>query len=439
MKRAGKHNRHLSGWCLPLAAIGALPFATPAHAQSETLIVQPSLPEDFDRGRNVGVGQRSRPDYDPVGVRAGSFEIFPQIGLAAGYSNNIFYSGTDKTRGGFLMASPSVRARSDWSRHGLDFRAGTDIQRYFSHSRRNQTPWEVMAQGQLDLNELKLIPEAQIARQYENPLSGETSSDAVVLSNYLRKYAGLRGEYLSGRGKVTVAVDDTNYAFNDIRFQSGAVIDQSDRDRNIFRTTAQYQYAFTPSIATYVRMGYARTVYDRALLSGDSNRDSKGYQMLAGFNFDLAGFMRGTIGAGYTRRNFDSPLYRDVDGLSFEGKLEYFPSELTTVTLALRRVIEDSNIASTTAFFDNRIRLSVDHELRRNIILSPFGEYARQSYIGTSSRFNAYRFGTNARFLASNWLRFNLNLAYTGRSDGGALIDQKFNELRGQVGITLMR
>lgn len=423
--------------CLAMAMLAA---GEAAHAQ-DTLLIQPALPDAFDRGRNISVVQRARPDYDPTGIPVGSFNAFPQLNLGLGYSDNLYYAPSNKIGSAYVDINPSMIVKSDWSRHSLTLRGGTTLERYFSESNRNQTPWDLGALGSLELgNSLEIIPELQIGRQFETPFSGETAASAAVLSSYVRKYASLRTEYSSGQSKLTLGIDDTNYQFSKIQFADGRLTDQSDRDRNILRTTGQAQYAFTPSVAAYVQLSYANTVYDRTLLTGQPNRDSNGYRAIGGFNFDLSGFMRGTIGVGYVRREFNSSIYRNVGGFSAEGKLEYFPSELTTVTLAARRVIEDSTLTNNSGYFDTRANLRVDHELLRNLLLHLSGEYAHQSYIDADAKADIYRITGGGTFLSSNWLSFNLDLGYTGRStSGSAVLGQGFDEFRGQIGVTLKR
>lgn len=425
-----------------LATIALFAGSAPsAFAQStESLLVQPSLPDDFDKGRNVSVQQRARPDYDAIGIRTGSFTFFPEVTAALGYSDNIYYSATDKVGDAYVVVIPAFRMESDWSRHLVKLQGSIQAQRFFSESRRNQTPWNLAGLTSLEVGpSLRFTPEVQLARQYENAFSGETSSDRSILSSYLRAYGSLRTEYTSGQAKLTLAIDDTDYEFSDVTLRTGTKIDQADRDRNLFRVTGQAQYALTPSAAVYVQAGYIKTNYDRFLLNGNPNRDSKGYRVIGGLNFDLAGLMRGTVGVGYTRRDFRSSLYRDVKGLSFEGKLEYFPSELTTVTVAARRIIEDSSIGTNSAFFDNRGLIQVDHELLRNLIVSAFAEATRQSYIDSTLRADVYRLGASGNFLSSNWLSFNARATYTGRSTNQPNLGRGFNEFLGQVGVTIKR
>lgn len=412
-----------------------------AHAQqAETVLVQPSLPEDFDKGRNISVMQRSRPEYDAIGIQSGGLKIFPEFGVSVGYSDNVYNTDTNKVDAVYVVAAPSVRVESDWSRHVFKLRAGLQAQRFPSESRRNQTPWDVGALLSLDVGPAwRITPEVQIGRLYESAFGGETVADRSVLSNFLRKYVGTRAEYTSGQAKFTVAADNTDYQFSTVTLPSNVRVSQADRNRSIMRFTGQAQYAFTPSVSVYAQGGYIKTDYDRPLLTGAPNRDSDGYRAIAGFNFDLAGLMRGTIGAGYGRRDFKSPIYRDVGGLSAEAKLEYFPSELTTFTISAKRVIEDSNLATIAAFYDNRARVQVDHELLRNLILSAYGEVARQDYIRSTSRADVYRFGFNANYLSSNWLSWGLRVFYTGRNVKGADLGQDFGEFTGALSVTFKR
>lgn len=406
----------------------------------ETLLVPPVLPYDFDKGRNISVVQRARPEFDPIGIDVSSFKLFPSIDMSGGYTSNVYYADVSPKSDGYVQFSPAVRLASDWSRHSLELRADTQIQRYFSETRRNQEPWNVRGIGALEFGDnFRLVPEGQIAQQYETPFSSDTQSDQAALSSYLRKFAGLRGEYSGGQTKLTLAVDDTNYQFSNVTLQSGNFIDQSDRDRNIFRVAGQAQYAFTPSIALYTQASYDHTVYDRTLLSGVANRDSDGYRIIGGFNFDLASLLRGTVAIGYMRRDYIAPIYKDVDGLSFEGQLEYFPTELTTFTLGVRRLIADASIGVVSAYFDNRISLRADHELLYNLLINGTVQYQNQDYIDINDKSNIYQFNVGAVYLSSNWLSLNVNVGYTARERTLDLLGQRFDEFRGQIGLTFKR
>ncbi len=55
------------------SAFVALTLPVAASAQSEPVLLDPSIPQGFDAGRNVSVTQKPRPDYDALGIPVGAF------------------------------------------------------------------------------------------------------------------------------------------------------------------------------------------------------------------------------------------------------------------------------------------------------------------------------------------------------------------------------
>lgn len=414
---------------------------TIAHAQIEASpLIPATLPDGFDKGRNVSVTERPRPDYDPLGVNLGGFTLFPKIDTGVGYTSNVYLTDNNKEGDGFVVFNPAARLRSEWNRHQVQLNAAGAFRRFFNNSVRNEDSYNLAALGRLDVGDaLTVTGEAQYAQQFETPITGDVASSLAVLSQYKRDFLSLRGQYGVGQGRLTLAADRSHFAFDPIRLPSGTVIDQENRDRTLTRVTAQAEYAFTPSISAYGQLSYGDTDYDTLLLPNVANRDSDSYRFIAGTNFDLSALVRGTIGAGYAQRNYKSPLYKDVDGLSIEAKVEYFPTELTTFGLGLRRVIEDSNIGNTNAYFDNRGSLRVDHELLRNLILNAIVEYAQQDFIGSPRKTTFYRGAGGARYLINRLLGLQLQLSYIKRDTTGEDLGQQFNEFRGQLTLVVQR
>ena len=95
--------------------------------------------------------QFRRDPFDPIGIRMGSFMIFPEAELAAAAYSNVFRGSADPLRDAALEIRPSVRAVSMWSVHALELRAeGTTSlhQRYASEDDRAAL---LEARGRIDL------------------------------------------------------------------------------------------------------------------------------------------------------------------------------------------------------------------------------------------------------------------------------------------------
>src|SRR5262249_59855383 len=68
-------------------------------------------------------------------------------------------------------------------------------------------------------------------------------------------------------------------------------------------------------------------------------------------------------------REFQSPTFPTHTAPIAEGQVIWQPTELTTVTGALSRLIEDPQSAGTNGYVLTTAHMAVDHELRRDIIL----------------------------------------------------------------------
>jgi hypothetical protein len=403
--------------------------------QTDTALVRPAIPEGFDRGRNVAVNEQPRPDFDPVGIPIASFNAYPRLDVALGGTDNVYLTNNGRTSDGFLSIDPTLRLQSDWSRNKLVIDGGADIQRYFKQSPRNQAAWSIGANGEYDIGDsIAIIPEADVARQFESPYSGDTQSTVAVLSNYLTSFLSLKGQYQAGRIRTILAVDRTTLDFSSLNLDGAPPQSQDYRNRKITRVSGQAEYALSPTFSTYVQLNYDNVTYLTALPGPLPSRSSKGFRVNTGINFDLAGFLRGTLGIGYVRRNYDSALYKSVDGLSVEGKIEYFASDLTTITLRLRRFLEDSSVGSSSAYFDNRVTLSVDHALLQNLLLNASASYGHVKYIGQADARDNYFVSAGAVYMATRRYGLKGTVSY-GKQTAGQLVDgQQFKEFRGQLG-----
>src|SRR4051794_37383798 len=101
--------------------------------------------------RNQSVFQRARPDYDPLGVHAGAFRIFPRAEIGEAYNDNIFAVKNNEDSDFITLLRPQVRAESDWGRHALALQAGAENGRYLDHTHENYLDGYVSADSRLDV------------------------------------------------------------------------------------------------------------------------------------------------------------------------------------------------------------------------------------------------------------------------------------------------
>ncbi|USI72475.1 outer membrane beta-barrel protein [Sphingomonas morindae] len=421
----------------------ALSFAcvgSGAFAQLTTPVLQPVIPFNYDRGRNVSVTERDRPEYTAIGIQAGSFSLYPRLDLGTGFTTNAFQTDLKKRSSAYFTIVPELKVVSDWSRNSLQFAAGGDLRRYTAQPVRDQDGWHVGTTSRFDIgSDSSLSASASTARQYETRFSGATPADVSSAVPYQLTNGQLTATSVQGRFRFVGIGDFTTLGFRPITTLAGDTRDQSFRDRHATTATAQVEYAVTPSISTFVQGGFTRTFYISAVPGSSDDRTSKQWRAIAGVSMDLSALVRGSFGIGYSRRTYNSPLYQRVQGLSFEGRLEYFMTQLTTFTLAARRVIQDSQVVNSSGFFNTGVGGRVDHELLRNLILTAGADYEQDSYRGIDATAKVFAVNGGARYLISRTLGIAGTVTYGRRRNDGVSVGPVFGETSGLLTVFVQK
>jgi hypothetical protein len=129
--------------------------------------------------------------------------------------------------------------------------------------------------------------------------------------------------------------------------------------------TADYRFLPDRYIIGLVRL--QEIYYDRAEQQG---RDSFTWEAQAGLNYDLTGLWKARFLVGYRNRDYDEPGLKSLSGPAFEAQVTYLPTHLTTLNLTIQRTIEESIRVASVSYTRTAARLTVDHELLRNVILT---------------------------------------------------------------------
>ncbi|HYD30376.1 MAG TPA: outer membrane beta-barrel protein [Azospirillaceae bacterium] len=346
--------------------------------------------------RGGGVLERPRPELDPLGLRAGSFLIFPRIEAGVDYNDNVFATENNTEEDFIYVIAPSVNVRSDFSRHALGLTAAADIGRFQDFSSENYSDWSLVGTGRLDITrDSALSVDLREIRDHE----GRTDPDA----------AGVRGEpveyYLTGGGatyqqrfgrfSASIGGGARSYDYEDVDLGGGLVLDEDNRDRTEFDTVLRVGYLIRPGYEAFVRGRYLTV--DRESDPTGVNRDSDGYEISAGTRFDLTNLLTGEVFAGYLTRDYEDDRLEDFSGLGFGASLDWSFTQLTTVHFTANREIREAGVVATGGGASSYVRsvlgVSVDHELLRNLILSANAAYQWDEFEGIDRTDNYYTLG----------------------------------------------
>lgn len=412
-----------------------------AMAQSvDDNLITPNLPIEFDRGRNTGVLQRERPEYQALGVRLSGFTVYPRVEGGIGYSSNAYQISSNQVGDGFVLLNPSVTANSNWSVHDLNLDASYRAKRYFSETPRNEDNYSIGANGRLDVTrEWTIGTRLRTARATEPRASAASPQDAIEAVQYNQTSGGIDANYTGAKLRAQLAANYDTLSFSDVRTFSGTTLQQNNRDQTLLRGTARGEYAISPDTSVFAQFGYTDTRYDRPLFVNVANRDSDEKTFLGGATFDLSALIRGAVGVGYTSRDYDAPIYKDVSGLAVEAKVEYFFSPLTTIGLTARRSVQDSYFFNSSGYFATAGAVRVDHELLRNLLLNAQAAYEVDDFVQNAGSIKIFRVSGGARYLLNREFGFGFLIGHDNRSGSGAVRVNTFNETRALFSVIVQR
>jgi len=224
------------------------------------------------------------------------------------------------------------------------------------------------------------------------------------------------------RLRLTGRLDDKDFDYKD---QGSPLFNQNTRDRNEIYYGGKAEYAVSPDTAIYATATGNKKDYD---LSSLTDRSSDGYVVGLGANFDVSELMRGDIQVGYMKQSYDLATYKDISGFSAAGRLEWFPTQLTTLGLNGSRSIEESTAAGSQGYIANNLGASIDHELMRNVLLSATYSHGKDNYKGVDRDDKRDNFSATATYLLNRRVGLFLTYNYLKQDSSGAAKGASFKD-----------
>lgn len=117
--------------------------------------------------------------YDPVGIRIGSFVLFPEVEISGARFSNVFASPNAQSDWALDIA-PAGRLVSNWSVHALEFRGAGDFSFYDEYSSENDKGYLLEARGRLDVTRrtnLQAVANRQRAKESRSAIDASSIGD----------------------------------------------------------------------------------------------------------------------------------------------------------------------------------------------------------------------------------------------------------------------
>ncbi|MDD3182632.1 MAG: outer membrane beta-barrel protein [Alphaproteobacteria bacterium] len=333
--------------------------------------------------RAESVLEHPRPDYDAVPIDIGSFEMFPTLELGATYDSNIYATPNGERDDAVGTIRPIVNLFSNWGRHALAVTVFGDSNYYSQHADENYNNALVDLNGRYDISNQTWLSGRtgyqRLAETRTSPLAvnGSEPTTFGVGKAGLTAYRGV------GKLKASVDYDYKRFDYDDTKADNGAVIDQTQRDRDEHVMGGKLAYEISPNMKPYLRGDYNIRSYNH-----NATHDSDGFETLVGVEADFGGITSLDVFAGWMTQYYDDfAVKKTLSTPRVGGRLEWNVTGLTSVVFEADRTIEEaSSMDAYSSYYQTGGSATITHELLRNVLLEGNTTYSHSDFNGTADR-----------------------------------------------------
>ncbi|MGQ0533361.1 MAG: outer membrane beta-barrel protein [Caulobacteraceae bacterium] len=325
----------------------------PAHAMAQT-----QQTSDLASDQPVSVRDRDRPEYDAPGRRLGTFNLNASLDLAVASTDNLFAApdGSPSDVDDIIYTvAPTARLESDWSRHMVALEGGATLRSHQDFSNEDANDHYVRGQGRFDIGDSTAI---RGSARFAHQVTPRTDPDSPFVGDpveYDRVDTGLGVEHRFARFRVGADAVRSEYDYD------GA---QNFRDNEESVLRGRLDADLTGRIGMMLQASIDDREYKNS-----PQFDSEGQAYLVGVTLDTD-LMRGEVAVGQFDREY-AGVAQSFEGVAVSGRVEWFITQLTTITLDARRDADDQiGATSGEPYITQEYGARVDHELRRNVLLT---------------------------------------------------------------------
>ncbi len=315
--------------------------------------------------------------YDPVGIKVGSFVLFPETEFGASWYSNVFRAPSASADWAFDVA-PSARLASNWTRHALEIRSTGDLSFYNEFDSENDKGYLLETRGRLDITRRTNVQGLLSHERTQESRSALDASSAGSRANQSTDRAEVALNHRFNRLSVQLRGSVGDFAFGDVE-NLGVTSSNSDRDYTEYKETVRASWEFKPTFSAFTEIEVNQRNYDNVARSDLINRSSNGERYRSGISFGNTGqILRGEIGLGYGIQRPDDSRLRDIDGLIIDANATWRMTELTSLLFTARSDISETTTTNVGGSKFQSFGIEARHAVRRNIIASAGITYATQ-------------------------------------------------------------
>lgn len=322
--------------------------------------------------------------YAPLGIRVGTFTVFPSLEQGIAWTSNADYSTTGSEA---LLSETTLRltAVSDWSRHAAELEAYGTFRKSVSGQEVSDPAAGVSGRLRLDLAD-GFTGSAGI--EYE--LKRETAESAVVIPGVetqplLQTLSGELGVARdSGKLRLAATASVERQMFGDAELSGGGTLSQRERNSTTGAFTLRTGYEVSPALVPFVEGEIGRRQFDQHLDSAGYARSANRFGLRAGVELDLGEKLTGELAAGWITEIPEDDRLAAIEGVSVDAALAWSPMRGTVVTLDANTTVETTTDPGASGSILYAARAGLKRDVRADLTTNAAAGLSFRDYTGIS-------------------------------------------------------
>ncbi|MEL6373830.1 MAG: outer membrane beta-barrel protein [Pseudomonadota bacterium] len=352
--------------------------------------------------------------YQPLGIRMGSFLLFPELEVGMRSTNNLFNAPSGSRQSdiaGELI--PSMRIVSDWNVHAVELRANGLFTFQNEFPDENERDYGIESRTRIDFTRrtnLETLSSLQVTREGrgsdDDP--GANAARATITTAALAAALNHRFNRLSLQFRGSYAA----IVFGEGEAANGNVITNDDRSYTVPAGGLRASWEFKPNLSIFGEAVFNQRRYNQAAQSDNILRDSFGQRWRVGVSFGTTSeILRGDVALGYALQDADAAQLRDIKGLTLDANLAWRLSPLTTMLFTANADTSETTTANTLGALTQTVGLEYRHSFRRNLIGAMRWSFTQGDFAGIALRERTLVYGLGLEYF------INRNAAIIGQFD----------------------
>ncbi len=319
----------------------------------------------------LSINTRRNPDYDPQGIPAKGFTLYPSITNAFRYSDNIYASSVNQMHDFLYAVRPALSIKSDFERHILNADLFFEKAHYNDITSENYKDYGGHIDAKADVLEDLSIP-LNVSYTKDHVRRGSPDEQSAIAPTVYHAFEGTTGVAHEGQNiALKILAGIKRFVFDDTKGLAGN-IDNGDRDRTEYSLQTNIGRAAKEAVfAPFLYLNISDINYDRALDDNEFNRDAVQTEAGIGTIINFSDVTSMSLHAGQIHRSMEDHMFSDIDTMAYGINLKWEPSPLASFLLQGSRTIEETSLDNSSASINNSLRLSAYYELFPNVFLEP--------------------------------------------------------------------